>query len=112
MASDFALRQDYRAAPATPAVRRLLLSDFRSYAALDLALDQRMVVLTGENGAGKTNMLEALSLLAAGRGLRRAELADCARDGGAGGWAVSVELSGEEGGWVLPLRRRVISGRR
>jgi DNA replication and repair protein RecF len=77
---------------AAPAVRRLILADFRSYPALDLGLDAHMVVLTGENGAGKTNVLEALSLLAPGRGLRRAELADCARIGGRGGFAVSVEI--------------------
>jgi DNA replication and repair protein RecF len=78
-----------------PAVRRLILADFRSYPALDLALDAHMIVLTGENGAGKTNVLEALSLLAPGRGLRRAELADCARIGGRGGFAVSVEIEAE-----------------
>jgi DNA replication and repair protein RecF len=77
---------------AAPAVRRLILADFRSYPALDLGLDAHMVVLTGENGAGKTNVLEALSLLAPGRGLRRADLADCARLGGRGGFAVSVEI--------------------
>jgi DNA replication and repair protein RecF len=75
-----------------PAVRRLILADFRSYPALDLALEAHMVVLTGENGAGKTNVLEALSLLSPGRGLRRADLADCARIGGRGGFAVSVEI--------------------
>src|SRR5208283_1586235 len=58
-----------------PLVRRLMLRDFRSYAALDLMIGDRLVVLCGENGAGKTNLLEALSLLAPGRGLRRAELA-------------------------------------
>jgi DNA replication and repair protein RecF len=77
---------------AAPAVRRLVLADFRSYAALDLPLDGHMVVLSGENGAGKTNALEALSLLSPGRGLRRAELAECARIGGRGGFAVSVEI--------------------
>jgi DNA replication and repair protein RecF len=75
-----------------PAVRRLILADFRSYPALDLPLDAHTVVLTGENGAGKTNVLEALSLLSPGRGLRRAELAECARIGGRGGFAVSVEI--------------------
>jgi DNA replication and repair protein RecF len=79
-----------------PLVRRLMLQDFRSYAALDLAIGGRLVVLCGENGAGKTNLLEALSLLSPGRGLRRAELAECARKRGAGGFAVSVEL--EDGG--------------
>ncbi len=78
-----------------PAVRRLVLADFRSYPALDLALDAHMIVLTGENGAGKTNVLEALSLLSPGRGLRRADLADCARIGGRGGFAVSVEIEAE-----------------
>ncbi|MGA9848067.1 MAG: AAA family ATPase, partial [Roseiarcus sp.] len=76
----------------SPLVRRLMLRDFRSYAALDLAIEGRLVVLCGENGAGKTNLLEALSLLAPGRGLRRAELAECARRGGAGGFALSVEV--------------------
>jgi DNA replication and repair protein RecF len=78
-----------------PFVRRLMLRDFRSYAALDLKIDGRLVVLCGENGAGKTNLLEALSLLAPGRGLRRAELADCARVGGAGGFALSVEVEAD-----------------
>src|SRR5205085_8065245 len=77
---------------AAPAVRRLILADFRSYPALDLPLDAHMVVLTGENGAGKTNALEALSLLSPGRGLRRADLAECARIGGSGGFAVSIEI--------------------
>lgn len=69
-----------------------MLRDFRSYAALDLPLDGRLVVLCGENGAGKTNLLEALSLFSPGRGLRRAELAECARTGGAGGFALSIEV--------------------
>jgi DNA replication and repair protein RecF len=83
-----------------PKVRRLVLSDFRSYASLDLDLDLAvegdMIALTGENGAGKTNILEALSLLTPGRGLRRADLADCAREAGAGGWVVSIELEDDD----------------
>ncbi len=69
-----------------------MLNDFRSYAALDLAVRGGLVVLCGENGAGKTNLLEALSLFAPGRGLRRAELGECARVGGAGGFALSIEV--------------------
>jgi DNA replication and repair protein RecF len=83
----------------SPMVQRLQLSDFRSYAGLDLRLSGRTIVLTGENGAGKTNVLEALSLFAPGRGLRRADLADHARDRGSGGWAVSIELV-EAGGSI------------
>jgi DNA replication and repair protein RecF len=82
-------------------VRRLALTDFRSYAALDLRVDAQLVVLTGDNGAGKTNLLEALSLLAPGRGLRRAELAECARKDGRGGFAVSAELETCLGGVQL-----------
>ena len=55
-------------------VTRLTLTSFRSYTRLRLDLDRRPVVLTGANGAGKTNLLEALSFLAPGRGLRSARL--------------------------------------
>ena len=79
-------------APAPVAIRRLVLADFRSYRALDLAVAARTVVVTGENGSGKTNLLEAISLFAQGRGLRRAELGSCAHVGGSGGFAVSAEL--------------------
>ncbi len=75
-----------------PLVRRIMLRDFRSYATLDVAIDRRLVVLCGENGAGKTNLLEALSLLSPGRGLRRAEFSQCARTEGAGGFSLSVEI--------------------
>ncbi|MDT2020358.1 DNA replication/repair protein RecF [Methylocella sp. CPCC 101449] len=84
-------------AAARPMVRRLKLSDFRSYAALDLAVNSDLVVLCGENGAGKTNVLEALSLLTAGRGLRRADLEELAREGGSGGFAISAEVDGAMG---------------
>lgn len=82
-----------------PRVRlsRLVLTDFRSYARTELHLDGRPVVLTGENGAGKTNLLEAVSLLSPGRGLRGAAYAELARDSGAGGWAVAATLETESG---------------
>ncbi len=60
-------------------VARLTLTDFRCYRAQRLETDDRSVVLTGANGAGKTNVLEALSFLVPGRGLRGARLADAAR---------------------------------
>ena len=86
-----------------PRVRRLTLTDFRSYAALDLPLPTANVVLTGQNGAGKTNLLEALSFLTPGRGLRRAEIGECAREGGSGGWAVSVEMV-EDAAGAMPIQ--------
>lgn len=60
-------------------VKRLTLTDFRNYAYLRLALDICPVVITGENGAGKTNILEALSFLTPGRGLRGAKISDITR---------------------------------
>ncbi|MDT8267511.1 AAA family ATPase, partial [Roseomonas sp. DSM 102946] len=47
-----------------------MLRDFRSHAATDLRLESPLVVVAGENGTGKTNLLEAISLLGPGRGLR------------------------------------------
>ena len=72
---------------------RILLEDFRNHAATEVAGSARFNLLVGENGAGKTNVLEALSLLAPGRGLRRATLAEMARAGSGGGFAISARLS-------------------
>ncbi|WP_424361873.1 DNA replication/repair protein RecF [Methylocystis parvus] len=82
--------------PPAPRVTRLTLSDYRSYASARCEIDARLVALTGENGAGKTNVLEALSLFSPGRGLRRAEIGECARRDGAGGFAVSIELESDD----------------
>jgi len=71
---------------------RLILTDFRNHAEAVLHPGRGFVVLTGENGAGKTNVLEAVSLLAPGRGLRRAALSDMARQGGKGGFSVAATL--------------------
>jgi DNA replication and repair protein RecF len=71
---------------------RLILTDFRNHAEAVLHPGRGFVVLTGENGAGKTNVLEAVSLLAPGRGLRRAALSDMARQGGKGGFGVATTL--------------------
>ncbi|KAF2989504.1 DNA replication/repair protein RecF [Methylocystis sp. MJC1] len=79
-----------------PRVRRLTLADYRSYAQARCEIDARLVALVGENGAGKTNVLEALSLFSPGRGLRRAELSECARRDGSGGFAVSIEIEADE----------------
>ena len=76
-------------------IRRLTLANFRSYHAAQLQLDRAgPVVLTGANGAGKTNLIEAISLLAPGRGLRRATIEELAFSEGDGSWAVSAEIEG------------------
>ncbi len=75
-------------------VDRLSLTNFRSYAAVSISPTPGFVVLTGDNGAGKTNVLEAISILAPGRGLRGAALGEMARIGGPGGFGVSASVSG------------------
>ena len=76
-------------------IARLTLTEFRSYREASLAPGPGFVVLTGDNGAGKTNVLEALSLLAPGRGLRGAALGEMARSEGPGGFGISAQLAGE-----------------
>ncbi len=75
-------------------VARLVLTDFRNHAALTLQPGPGFNILTGENGAGKTNILEALSLLAPGRGLRGAAFSEMARKDGSGQFGVMAELDG------------------
>ncbi len=83
-------------------LRRLALRDFRSYADAALELDGRPVALSGLNGAGKTNLLEAVSYLAPGRGLRGAAVAELGRRtpgevaGRAWSVATGVQDAGEE----------------
>jgi DNA replication and repair protein RecF len=72
-------------------VERLTLTDFRNHASLTLSFDRRPVVLTGPNGTGKTNIMEAVSLLAPGQGLRRAPYPEIARQG-TDAWAVAARV--------------------
>ncbi len=76
----------------TSRILRLQLSEFRNYETLDLKTDAQLIALSGDNGAGKTNLLEAISLLCAGRGLRRADLKDICRRRSDKPWAVSATL--------------------
>lgn len=75
-------------------IKNLMLQNFRGYDSFCLETDHRSVVLTGQNGAGKTNVLEALSLLMPGKGLRRAKPQDFVRRGsGSQNWSVSVTMN-------------------
>lgn len=105
------------AAPLRAAVTRLKLTNFRNYAALDLELDTRPVCLYGANGSGKTNLVEAVSFLGPGRGLRAAGADAVRRKTGAGPsdiWAVFAEALTRDGPVTLatgadpadPARRR------
>jgi DNA replication and repair protein RecF len=92
-------------------IERLDLTEFRNHAGLSFRPENRFIILHGANGAGKTNILEAVSLLVPGRGLRRAALADMVRNGGNGGFAVSAQANGSQFGTAVskdaPSRRQV-----
>lgn len=78
-------------------LEKLKLTNFRNYGSLALDLPSRHVVLTGNNGAGKTNILEAISFLSPGRGLRRAPYDTVSKVGTDGGWTVFAQLQGAAG---------------
>lgn len=87
-------------APASMArlwIGRIALTNFRSYAAASIDVGPAPVVLLGANGAGKTNLLEAVSLMAPGSGLRRASYAEMARMAGRGDWAVAARVNARDG---------------
>lgn len=75
----------------------MTLSDFRNYRDVRLDTGGHSIVLTGDNGAGKTNLLEAVSMLVPGRGLRGAVFEDLVRAPGADGWAVAAVADGPHG---------------
>lgn len=112
-------------------VTRLTLTNFRCYESMRIEAGMRPIVLVGENGAGKTNILEALSLLVPGKGLRNARLGDMLRhkpEGEAAAplfeqapqnvWAVAAKVEGESGvddvgtSCVLEKTDKGLTGRR
>ncbi len=74
-------------------VSSLMLSHFRSHKRAEMQFDGRPVAIYGANGAGKTNVIEAISLMSPGRGLRRAVAADMMRQPDALGWKIAAEIS-------------------
>lgn len=95
-------------------IGRLTLSDFRNHADALIVPDHGFILLTGDNGAGKTNILEAVSMLAPGRGLRGAALRAMARQDGPGGFGIAAEVDGAVLGTgvaaATPDRRQVRIG--
>ncbi|MCY7339458.1 MAG: AAA family ATPase, partial [Sphingomonas bacterium] len=84
-------------------IARLALTDFRNHASALIEPGPGFVLLSGDNGAGKTNILEAVSLLTPGRGLRGASLSEMARSAGPGGWGVAATLASPQGGEEVQL---------
>jgi DNA replication and repair protein RecF len=77
------------------ALDRIQLANFRNHRDTALSGTAHFNLLIGENGAGKTNMLEAISLLSPGRGLRHATLPEMASQSGPGGFAISADLAAD-----------------
>lgn len=57
-------------------LKKLHLNNYRNFANYEISIDNGIVVIVGDNGVGKTNILEAISMLAPGRGVRSAKLID------------------------------------
>lgn len=96
-------------------IKRLALTGFRNYQQLSLTLDGRHVCLFGANGAGKTNLIEAVSQLSPGRGLRSAGLGDLARvENGVSGqdWGLGATLFDGEIDRKLRIEGRLEGGGR
>ena len=84
-------------APQRIFVSALKLTDFRSYANAKIDLNASPVVLVGDNGSGKTNLLEAVSLLGGGHGLRGRPYAELCRREGHGGFAIAATVMSRHG---------------
>lgn len=87
------------------AITSLTLENFRNYRTLTLNLKPQPVVLSGHNGAGKTNILEAISLLYPGRGMRSARLREMDNQEAGGSWVVAAEIKSDQ------LTHRIGTGR-
>ncbi len=82
-------------------ISRLSLTSYRNYSSLTIEPDQRPIVLTGSNGSGKTNLMEAVSLYSSGTGLRRAAYADLAKMNSSTPWAISAKIHTAHGDFTI-----------
>ncbi|MBY7649112.1 MAG: DNA replication/repair protein RecF [Candidatus Liberibacter europaeus] len=78
-------------------IKNLNLDEFRNYDCLHLAFDSQQIIFIGENGTGKTNVLEAISFLSPGRGLRHVSYSDVTRIGSDDFFSVCASIKGMEG---------------
>ena len=78
-------------------ISRLELHNFRNHQNLEIKLDGKFILILGENGSGKTNILEAISLLNASKGIRNSKNSDIITNFNKQNaqWAVKVNYSNQ-----------------
>lgn len=82
-------------------IGKLNLTDFRNHSYSSITTDKDFILLTGSNGSGKTNVLEAISMFSASKGLRGSNLVDQSNTKGSGGWSIFMEVHSELGNLKL-----------
>jgi DNA replication and repair protein RecF len=82
-------------------IGKLNLTDFRNHSYSSITTDKDFILLTGSNGSGKTNVLEAISMFSASKGLRSSNLVDQSNTKGSGGWSIFMEVHSELGNLKL-----------
>jgi len=84
-------------------ISKIKLTNFRNHQSFSQEIDENIIAIYGKNGSGKTNILEAISLLSPGRGLRTAKLSDLSLfDGNAQqNWSIYFEGEGQDGSFEI-----------
>ena len=78
-------------------ISKLSLTDFRNHRFTSIITDKKFIALVGKNGSGKTNIIEAISMFASGKGLRSAQLSEQSNVNGNGGWSIFMEVKSSTG---------------
>ena len=73
-------------------IKSLKLINFRSHSDFSLSLSGKPLAIIGNNGAGKTNILEAISLLSPGRGIRNSKFSEMVKDDNSMPWGVNFNI--------------------
>ncbi len=76
-------------------INKLKLNNFRNHAQFSIDVDKSVIAITGNNGVGKTNILESISLLVPGRGFLRSGIAELQKQGDANPWSIYTEIEND-----------------